>query len=378
MMNKNLLVISMMSAIILSGGTAAQNTSPLPQEMQPAQITSVMAKVADWQLANPSKHPTAHWTHGALFAGLTAWAQMDGGEKYYNALLGFGEKNQWKPYQRQGNVYHADDHAVAQMYIELYKKYKDPKMIAPIKALFDYILANPPKTPLTHDKREHKKRYNWCDALFMAPPVWAKLARITGDRKYLDYMNKEWLATTKYLYDTDEHLYFRDDRFFEKREANGKKIFWSRGNGWVFGGLVRVLEEMPEHYPDRPKYEKLYKEMAAKIMKIQPAEGMWHSSLLDPVTFGTKEASGSGFYCYGLAWGINHGYLDAKTYLPAVKKAWVALVKCVHPDGKLGNVQAIGTDPRKVTADQTEIYAVGAFLLAGSEVHKIAVRNGEG
>jgi rhamnogalacturonyl hydrolase YesR len=366
----------MMSFVFVCGCAVAQKSPPLPEQMQPVQIKSVMTKVADWQLANPSKHSTTAWTHGALFAGMTAWAQMADSATYYEALLGFGEKNKWQPHKRKNNVYHGDDHAVAQMYIEMYKKYRDPKMIAPIKELYDFILANQPNTPLTHDNREHKKRYNWCDALFMAPPVWAKLARITGEAKYLDYMNKEWWATTDYLFDKEEGLYFRDERFFKKREANGEKIFWSRGNGWVFGGLVRVLEELPEDYPDRAKYEKIYKQMAAKIMKIQPAEGMWHSSLLDPVSFPSKEASGSGFYCYGLAWGINHGLLDAKTYLPAVRKAWVGLVNCVHPDGKLGNVQPIGADPRHVTDDQTEIYGVGAFLLAGSEVYKIAVLNG--
>ncbi len=358
---------------VFCGCTVAEKSKPLPVQMQPQQIKDVMTKVADWQLANPSKHHAADWTHGALFAGLTAWAQMADTHIYYDALLAFGEKNKWQPHRRK---YHADDHAVGQMYLELHKQYKNPEMIAGIQQRFDWILANQPGTPLTHDKAEHKKRYNWCDALFMAPPVWAKLARITGDMKYLDYMNKEWWATTDYLYDTEEHLYFRDDRYFDKRETNGEKVFWSRGNGWVFGGLVRVLEELPEDHLDRNKYEKLYKEMAAKIATIQPVEGLWHSSLLDPVNFPSKEASGSGFYCYGLAWGINQGLLEKKTYLPAVIKAWTGLVSCVHPDGKLGYVQPIGADPRHVTADQTEIYGVGSFLLAGSEVYKIAVRNG--
>jgi len=133
-----------------------------------------------------------------------------------------------------------------------------------------------------------------------------------------------------------------------------------------------VLEVMPADYKDRDRYVKLFKEMAARIVAIQPAEGLWHSSLLDPVSYPSKEASGSGFYCYGLAWGINNGYLGEE-YLPAVIKAWVGLVDCVHADGKLGYVQPIGADPRHVTADQTEIYGVGSFLLAGSEVYKLAV-----
>ncbi|MEN8127815.1 MAG: glycoside hydrolase family 88 protein [Planctomycetota bacterium] len=332
-----------------------------------------MAKVADWQLANPSKHHTADWTHGALFAGMTAWAQMAETNAYYDALLGFGEKNNWQPHRRK---YHADDHAVGQMYIDLYKKYKDPKMIAGIQRRFDDILVSQPQTNLMMGTKGSQQRWNWCDALFMAPPVWAKLARVTGENRYLDYMNAEWKAITDYLFDTEENLYFRDSKYFGKREANGQKTFWSRGNGWSYGGLVRVIEEMPRNHPDYLNYVEQYKKMSAKLKAILPDDGLWHSSLLDPVAFPSIEASGSGFHCYGLAWGINHGFLEADEYLPTVIKAWQALTKCVHPGGKLGNIQPIGEDPRHVRADQTEIYGVGSFLLAGSEVYKIAVRNG--
>jgi rhamnogalacturonyl hydrolase YesR len=130
-------------------------------------------------------------------------------------------------------------------------------MLKGIKERFDYILANPSDVTLKTGQQKGKDRWWWCDALFMAPPVWTQLSAITGDSRYIDFMNQEWWATTDYLYDKDEHLYFRDDNYFARREANGQKVFWSRGNGWVFGGLVRVLEYMPQDYPDRPKYVKL-------------------------------------------------------------------------------------------------------------------------
>lgn len=357
--------------LFLCGFSTAQTPSFSPA-LDTKAIPKVMQAVADWQLANPSKRASTDWTHGALFAGLVAWAEMAPTDTYLDACLGFGLKNDW---QLGDRPYHADDHAVAQMYLTLYERYKDPAMIAPLIERFDMILANQPDTPLTHDKGEHKKRYNWCDALFMAPPVWTRLASLTGNQAYLNYANKEWWATTKYLYDTEEHLYFRDDRFFDKREANGKKIFWCRGNGWVFGGLVKVLANLPDDYEALPAYVKLYRQMAAKLLTIQGEDGLWRSSLLDPVTYPPPEASGSGFYCYGLAWGINRGLLDAETYLPAVKKAWQGLVGCVHQDGKLGWVQPIGAAPGQVSADLTQIYGVGSFLLAGSEVFKIALRD---
>ncbi len=355
-------------------GCASMQSKTMPDQMHPEQIKSVMARVTDWQLANPSKHHNADWTHGALFAGLTAWSQMADTEKYYEAAIGFGEKNEWQPHVRK---YHADDHCVGQMYIELYKKYKDPKMIAGIQKRFDEILAAQPQTNLMMGTKGGQQRWNWCDALFMGPPVWTKLARLTGESKYLDYMNSEWWATTAYLFDTEENLYFRDSNYFNKREANGEKIFWSRGNGWSYAGLARVIEEMPENHPDYSRYVDLYKKMSAKLISILPDDGLWHSSLLDSVNFPSKEASGSGFHCYGLAWGINHGLLDEETYLPVVVKVWTNLTGCVHPDGKLGYVQPIGADPRHVSAGQTEIYGVGSFLLSGSEIYKIAIRNGQ-
>jgi rhamnogalacturonyl hydrolase YesR len=206
----------------------------------------------------------------------------------------------------------------------------------------------------------------------MGPPSLAMLAHVTGEQKYLDLVDSLWWKTTDYLYDPEEHLYFRDGSFLHKKEKNGKKIFWSRGNGWVMGGLVRILQNMPIDYPDRSRWIKLYKDMAARIASLQQPDGTWHASLLDPADYPSKETSGTTFYCYALAWGINHGILKKKKYSPVVWKAWKALVDCLHPNGMLGYVQYIGGAPGKVSYDDTEVYAVGAFLLAGSGIFKMA------
>jgi unsaturated rhamnogalacturonyl hydrolase len=206
----------------------------------------------------------------------------------------------------------------------------------------------------------------------MAPPALAAVTAATGDRKYLDLANRLWWKTTDYLYDKSDHLYFRDSRFFDQREPNGKKVFWSRGNGWVFAGIARVLEEAPADYPDRARYVTLFREMAEKIAAVQGKDGYWRASLLDPESRPSPETSGTGFFVYGLAWGINHGLLDRARYEPAVIRGWSAMIKAVHPDGKLGWVQRIGDRPGATTAETTEVYGVGALLLAGSEVYTLA------
>jgi len=362
--------IPVLLAVVVSLlGTARLNA----EEITPASVLTVMQRVADWQLANPSQHKPTDWTQAAGDAGFMALAGISGDAKYRDAMLAMGETNRW---QLGARKYHADDHAVGQTYAELYFLYREPKMIAPLQASFDYILANPSTAPsLDFSLPQHKSQelWSWCDALFMGPPTWMRLYTATGDKKYLNFGVAEWWRTTDYLYDKDEHLYFRDSTYFKKAEANGKKVFWGRGNGWVMGGLVRVLQYLPTNHPDRPRFEQLFKDMSAKILTCQQADGLWRASLLDPDSYPLKETSGSGFYTYALAWGVNQGLLGRAQFEPAVRKAWAALVSCVDADGKLTHVQPIGADPKKFSEESTEVYGVGAFLLAGSEVYRMAL-----
>ena len=45
-------------------------------------------------------------------------------------------------------------------------------------------------------------------------------------------------------------------------------------------------------------------------------------------------------------------------------------MKAVHADGKLGYIQPVGAAPRAAGFDATDVYGVGACLLAGSELYK--------
>jgi len=333
-----------------------------------------MQRVADWQLAHPDTNdPPTSWLLGAQGAGMMALAGISGDPKYRDAMLAAGEANDW---QLGPKFYDADDYCIGQTYTELYFLYREKRMIAPLRERFDAILAKPPDVAgleFTKAESRDRKNWSWCDSLFMGPPTWLRLYTATGDERYLDFAVTNWWRTTDFLYDTNEHLFFRDSTYFSKREANGQKIFWSRGNGWVLAGLVRVLQYLPANHPDRPRFEQLFEEMAAKILTLQQPDGLWCASLLDPEDFPAKETSGSGFFTYALAWGINQGLLDRAKFEPAVRKGWAALVDCVAANGKLTHVQPVGGAPRKFAADSSKPYGVGAFLLAGSEVYRMAV-----
>lgn len=364
----------MKNRILLSLAMTIIATALWAQEIKPAEVKKDMKRVADWQIehfrdsySRKTPHHIAAWTNGALYVGMNKWAAMASDDTYYEWMKSIGEEQEWQLHHRK---YHADDHTIGQMYCELYRKYGDEKMIEPTKKQFEFIMYHPSQSKMNWKSPYHQDRWNWCDALFMSPPVWAQLSQITGDPRYLDFMVEEFKATTDFLFDTKENLYYRDESYMGKLD-NGTKIFWARGNGWVFAGLVNILNELEVGSKEYKYFLKIYKKMAKKLIEIQTEEGHWAMSLLGAEYYPTPETSGSSFFTFGLAWGINQGILDYDTYEPAVRKGWTAMTSYITEDGMLGYVQPIGAAPGKAWADKTEVYGTGAFLSAGSEVYKL-------
>ena len=353
--------------IVLSLPVVAQSADLFKRK----EIERRMLSVAAWQLANP-KHELYDWTNGAFYAGVFAAYETTKSKGIWDALIAMGEKNNWGPGKRFD---HADDIVINQTYLDMYRITKDRKMLQPTIDVVEKIKADGAKG---REVERHGIIWWWCDALFMAPPTLAKLSGITGDKTYLDLNDRYFRETYDRLYDKEERLYARDASYLlnaageGRREANGKKVCWSRGNGWVMGGLVRLLKELPKDHPSREFYLKQYRDMADRVIELQQPDGLWRSSLLDPGAYPGGESSGTGFYTYALAWGVNKKLLDRKKFEPVVRRAWVGLNTLIHADGKVGWTQPIGADPRRnFNADSWEVYGAGAYLLAGSEIVKL-------
>jgi unsaturated rhamnogalacturonyl hydrolase len=331
--------------------------SDLSTSLRQADVDRAMRKVADWQLQRVQEHWSQDWTFAAMYAGFMAAGDSLPEPRYLQAMQAMSEGFEWRLGPR---LTHADDQAIGQTYLGLYLRDPKAQRIAQVRQQFDQAmqLADDPAKPV----------WWWCDALFMAPPVWTRLYQATGEKKYLDYMDREWWITSKLLYDADEHLYFRDATYLNKREKNGKKIFWSRGNGWVMAGLARVLDGMPADYPSRKKYIAQFRQLAARVAELQGSDGLWRPGLLDADAYPLPEVSGSAFFVYAMAWGVHHHLLDRSKYEPVIAKAWAGLIAHIYEDGRLGCIQPIGAAPGDFKPASSYVYGVGAFLLAGSEV----------
>jgi len=351
-------------------GDAPADPGPLATGLSPklkdADIKAAMKKVADWQLRVAEPKFNEQWTFAALYDGLIAASSTTGDPAYRDAVIHYAQQNDWKLLDNR--FPHADDMAFGKAFTELYlsdpTEARKPERIADTKAILDRLVVRPDDPA--------KDLWWWCDALYMAPPVLARMSLITGDPKYNTYTDKEWDITTAHLYNTTEHLYWRDNGYLKKTEKNGRPLFWSRGNGWVMGGLVKVLQVLPANDPSRPKYIQLLREMAASVAAIQSPDGLWRAGLLDADSYPLPEVSGSAFFTYAIAYGINEHILDRKKYLPVVEKSWAGMVSHIYADGRLGSIQPIGAAPDAFKASSSYVYGVGGFLLAGSELDRLA------
>jgi unsaturated rhamnogalacturonyl hydrolase len=330
-----------------------------------AAISGLMARVADWQLEHPSGE-TGEWSNAVFYVGLLAAHRGLGEPRFLSVVEDIGERLDWRLGTR---VRHADDHAIGQAYLELYEIRRDPRMVGPLRATIDQMMV----TPTNWRKKHQPVDYWWSDALFMSPPVLARIARLTGEERYLDFMDRLWRESYDLLWNEEQRLFHRDLRF--RRRA--PQEFWSRGNGWVLAGLALMLPDIPEGHAARELYVETFRAMSRRVAELQPADGLWRSSLLAGPSRAHGEVSGTALFCYALAAGVNDGLLPAEEFRPTIVRAWRALASEVADDGRLGWVQPPGAAPDRITERDSAPYGAGAFLLAGAEMLDLASRTPE-
>jgi len=356
-------------------------------------IKLIIEKVNNYQIAHPWAAKDNNWIRGTYYTGVMAAYQATGEKKYLDQCNDWGKEHNWKlPTAKIGSRYSGTNlMTCSQTWLESYmvekKNYK-------IKSTFVNIISDTIKNPVTEPLTfyfESGRRY--VDALYVCPPTLAMMSKITKDPKYLNWMDGFFWDVYGNLFDQKENLFYRDDRFVYHEKAdtinynakarrsypyrvtpNGKKVLWSRGNGWAFAGLARILKYTPTEYGNYQKYKKLYVKMAEELKKRQQSDGFWYPNLDDSKDYGSKETSGTGFFVYGFAWGINNGILSRDEYLPVVEKGWEALVSSVSNEGKVQWGQLEAASPFVTLQEDTHEYVSGIFLLAASEIYKLPVR----
>jgi rhamnogalacturonyl hydrolase YesR len=356
---------------------APQQTVTAPELPGKSEVLAILRKVNSYQLAHPvlapreAADPLWHpWPRMVWYHGVMAAWRATKDPAFLEQALAYGRQLQWQVgKERMG----PNRLWPIQLWAEIYFAKKDRAMLEPS---IQWLATPDPLSPggskqwYLDARNTNAPPIPLADSLYGAPAL-AMLAKATGDKKYIEIMNAFFDDETKTLFDNESGLYYRDPTYIKQRTKNGKKILWSRGNGWVFAGIPRVLDYLPRHDPSRERYLEIFRRMAPEVVKRQGADGLWRMNLDDPEQFPDPETSGSGFFCFGLAGGINHGVLNRQEYLPALMKAWKGLTQSLSPEGKILWGQPVDSEPNAVARDSTAEFVTGAFMLAGSEVYKL-------
>ena len=328
-------------------------------------VAALMKKANAWQLAHaPKDEDPTEWVQATWYTGVMAAYHATLDPAYLDQATRWAEAQRWLPGTEQAG---ANRLTCTQTYLELYFLHPDRRDIAPTIA---YLDSGNPKTP-SGARVWYLDPERYADSLYVGAPPLAMLAQATHNPKYLAWMNAFFWDVHASLFDPESGLFYRDKTYIGARTANGKKALWSRGNGWVFASLPRILAYLPIGSPERERYVALYRTMAASLASRQQDDGLWRPNLDDPKEFPMRETTGTGFFCYGFAAGLRMGLLDRGLYRPTVRKAWLGLASNVSPEGQVLWGQNVASEPEAVTEAVTRDFVTGIFLLAGSEIYRM-------
>lgn len=349
-------------------------------QTNPQEVLTIIEKVNNHWQQNHSPLQWSFWDEAAYHTGNMAAYEVTGNKTFlqytkdwavYNNWMGAksNDKEKWKHRYGETDEYvlFGDWQICFQTYIDLYNIEPDEKKIARAKEVMQYEMST-----------TRSDYWWWADGLYMVMPVMTKLYKLTGDKAYLDKLYEYFTYSVSIMYDSEEKLFYRDAKypFPAHKTVNGKKDFWARGDGWVFAGLAKVLQDMPKSYEHYDYFKQKYVDMALALRSIQQQEGYWTRSMMDPAHAPGPETSGTAFFTYGYLWGINNGLLDKKTYFSVADKAWKYLINtALQTDGGIGFVQPIGEKAipgQVVNKNSTANFGVGAFLLAATEMYKFS------
>ena len=341
------------------------------------EVLSLIDKVNDYWQAHNAPNKRAFWDHAAYYTGNMEAYRLMGKAQWYQYSDQWCRHNDWKgaksndkrnwKYQWYGEgddfVLFGDWQICFQTYIDMYN-------LVPT----DYKVARAKEVMAYECQMQDDKFWWWADALYMIMPVMTKMYRLTNNEMYLDKLYENFLWSDSLMWDAEAQLYYRDGKYIwpkVKTSCDGGKSFWARGDGWVLAGLAKVLADMPRDYRNRDIFVQRFQQLAEGVARCQQAEGYWSRSMLCEGDAPGPETSGTAFFCYGLEWGVNHGYLNKNTYGPVIERAWNYLrSKALQPDGSIGFVQPIGEkpDPTKIVDSHSQApFGTGAWLLAACE-----------
>ncbi|WP_188316780.1 glycoside hydrolase family 88 protein [Solihabitans fulvus] len=315
---------------------------------------------ADHWIAGHGSATDSTWFNALFIKGDIETYRRTGDSKYLSYATAWANHNNWK---LPTNAPNYDGPEASQEYLDLY----DLDPAHPARDIADAQAYVTKQTARVQGGKVSDLSY--VDAVRLgALSAFARLGVPNHNQAEIDAMAKMFAYTEAHIYDRAAALWWRDSRWV------GTTQHWSRGNGWIVTALTDTVAALPAGDPNRAHYVSLLQAMFAKLKATQQAGGYWTADVDHPSAYPAPESSGTSMYTYGLARGIQLGYLDAATYTPVAQRSWAWLRDtALHANGVVGYVQGPASHPSQyqpISPTATSNYGVGAFLMAGVEASK--------
>ena len=310
---------------VLAGGVGVASAQGGYFDNWPAGVspTEVGKKVAEHFLTAPTQYTkTVFYAEAGTWYGALQFAELTHDDALRQKLV--ERLDPMMPGgatpERVPHAHHVDAAIFGIVPLEVGRQLKDKKYVEFGQTFADDQWKSPDASGLSDETRF------WIDDMYMLTMLQLEAYRATGDRKYLDRDAKEMVAYLDKLQQPNGLFYHAPD----------VKYFWGRGDGWVAAGMAEMLSTLPEDHPDRARILQGYKLMMGALLKYQGKDGMWRQLIDHDEAW--PESSSSGMFSFAMITGVKKGWLDAATYGPAARKAWIAVVGYVDQNSDVTQV----------------------------------------
>jgi unsaturated rhamnogalacturonyl hydrolase len=331
-MSLRTLLVACAAGLLASAQSLAQNEhfGDWPAGTDPREIGKRVAErfLPTPHMEMPSHGDKAlHYSHVATWTGALQFAQLTRDEDLRKRLVARFEPFFSIKDSRVPRTNHVDAAVFGALPLELYMQERLFRYRIMGLTFADAQWDHPLAGGLTNQTRW------WIDDMYMITALQLAAYRATGDAKYLERTASEMVA---YL----EKLQQPTGLFFHAPDV---PFYWGRGDGWVAVGLTELLRDLPPKHKARKPVLAAYRKMMAALLSHQAANGMWRQLIDKPESW--EETSSTAMFTYAFVSGVKNGWLPEQSYGPAARKAWIALVGFLTPDGLLREV-CVGTGKR--------------------------------
>ncbi len=310
------------------------------------------------------------WVPGVGVISILAYGKLMNNHEAIEYLLQWTARN--KQLSEQVNV--INSMAPYAIFPDLYRLGGEHWYLDTALNVGDWMLTEAPRT--REGTFEHTVTENvqfseqvWADSLFMTVLFLARLAKLTGDRKYAIEAEFQLLGHLRVLQDPSTGVLFHGWNCEEKNHMSSAR--WTRANAWVILAIPWIAEEIGTTTPFSDEIVERYQRLAAGLRHFQGVSGMW-STVMDQSEF-YKETSGSAGIAAGCLAGMRLGWLD-DSYKKAINLALYGVIDRIDPDGTVQGVSG-GTPVMPSIAAYDEIpciptlYGQGLTLILLSLAH---------